>query len=207
MRMKFTVLILAFPIFMLAQEKEKCKYGLDLGTSYTRIESSERVEFQLGFNVEHNGSIFRLAPIVQTYSSEAKNDPNNWKLTGVGVGYFRDIETKSPRLSLTFRIESTLQQYSNTWGGTFFDTQKQEYVGYRYESNELFSANTIGYGFTYNCSKKFYLRTLVAGGVYFSNVKGEREHTPVPTNVRVDFRGYDDFGFVWKSTLSIGYTF
>lgn len=198
---------MALPLALLAQEKPKLRYGLDISKSYGKIQSSERLELELGLNATYKSNVFRLSPIIQTYSSEAQNDPKNWQITGVGLGYFRQLKTQSERFSLIFRLESTLQQYGYEWSGTFFDVNQQEYVAYRYESNELFSANTVAYGFTFNCSKGLYLRTLVAAGVYFSNIKGEREDTPVPTNVRVDFRGYGNSGFFWKSSIGIGYNF
>lgn len=195
------------PSLVFAQSEPKYHFSTDLGFTYSIIESSERVETQLGLSVLKGQHQVRVAAVIQTYSSEAVNNPKIWQITGGAFSYYYHIPTQSKYFDLTFRYEGTLQFYENEWVGTFYDDISKDYIAYKYESKELFSANTLGYGFKVNITDKLYFATKIAAGVYFSTIKGEREGTSYPTNVRLDFRGYENFGFTWKTALNLGYTF
>ncbi len=203
----FLLSILFIPALTLGQSDPKLKYSFDASLSYSLIESSERVETQLGFSLISNKHQLRLGPIIQTYSSEAVNNPKTWQITGGSLSYYYNIPTQTDRFTLRFRYELTIQYYENEWTGTYYDDTSNDYIDYRYESKEFFSANTLGYGFIFYINKHIYFNTEIAAGLYISNIRGEREGTPYPTNVRLDFRGYDGVGFLWKTSLAIGCKF
>jgi hypothetical protein len=204
---RFLILLLFVCTQAFGQQQPSLQFGTDVGFTYTMIESSERVETQVGASLFKNRHQLRLAAIIQTYSSEAVNNPKTWQITGGAINYYYTIPTQSPFFDLRFRWESTLQYYENEWDGTFYDQSQNDYIDYRYESKEFFSGNSVAYGFKLNIIKGLYFSTEIAGGIYFSSIKGEREGTPYPTNVRLDFRGYEDVGFFWKTALQLGYKF
>lgn len=199
--------LLALPFFSFAQSESKYRYSTDISLTYSQLASSERVETQVGLSIYSNRHQLRLAPIIQTYSSEAVNNPKIWQITGGSASYFYNIPTQADRFVLRFRYELTIQFYENEWTGTYYDDATKDYIEYRYESKEFFSANTLGYGFMFNITKHLNFSSEIAGGGYISHIKGEQEGTPYPTNVRLDFRGYDDYGFFWKIGMGIGYKF
>ncbi len=206
-RKLYTILSICISTILWSQ-KEKAEFTFDAGMSYMGVDLTERLEMQYGLGIKRGNHNLRIAPIIQTYSSEAQNAPNNIKLNGAALNYLFCIETQFKKLDLLFGYEVTLQRYENEWEGTFFDDVKQEFIVYQYESKEAYSANTLGYGFAFKIIPCLEVRSMIEVGVYLSSFKGEKEGNSVqPVNQRIDFRGYDDFGFVWKSNIRIVYTF
>lgn len=207
MKLSFSLLLTTIALFAQGQFLSKLQYGVDAGGNYTEIDLTERVELQMSLTATMGRSQVFLGPVLQMYASEAQTDAHKPKLTGIRGGYLYMLPTQATRFHLLFRYEFTLQQYENKWIGNFYDEASQDYISYNQESEEFFSAHTVGYGFSYNISEHLRIRTVIAVGVYFSNIREERKYNYAPTNIIYDFRGYDDFGFCWKPSLSLGYTF
>ncbi len=201
-----TLLITAF-ITTNGQVFNNMQFGLEAGGNYIEVGLAERIELQMSLTGQIKNSQLFLGPIVQMYATEAQTDASKPKFTGLRGGYMYRLPAQATRFDLLFRYEFTLQQYENRWVGNFYNETTQTYVPLLQESEEIFSAHTIGYGFSYDISKHLRVQTVIALGIYFSNIKEESKHSFEAANIIYDFRGYGDFGFCWKPSLSLGYTF
>ncbi len=190
-----------------AKAQEKMKFGLDLKTQYNEVNQLMRVELIPGVSVQKGKHIFKLAPIIQQYTTEARNKPEDLRLTGFSASYLLNCPSPSKYLDFFFVYEFKAHWFEDHWTGNVFDTDQSIYREYGYESEEFFSSNTLGYGFKINFGKHIYLRQSISAGVRYSQVKGDPAYGPIPENITYDFRGYTDFGFHWNGSLSLGFVF
>lgn len=204
-RILIGILFLGFSFSAIAQEK--LKFGVDIGAQYNEVNQQMRVELLPGISLKSGAHILKFAPIIQQYTTEARNNPEDYKLTGVSGSYFLNCTTRKPCLDFFFVYEFKAQWFEDHWTGNVFDSDKGVYREYGYESEEFFSSHTLGYGFRLNFGKHFYLQQSISAGIRYSHLEGDPGYGPIPDNIQYDFRGYKDFGFHWNGTLSLGYRF
>lgn len=190
-----------------AQAQQKLKIGLDLGAQYNEVNKLMRLELIPGISFQTGSHIVKLAPVLQQYTTEARNNPEDLKLTGLSASYFLNCTTKKKCLDFFFVYEFKALWFEDSWTGNVFDTDQGIYRNYGYESEEFFSSNTIGYGFRINFGKHVYLQQSISAGLRYSQIKGEPGFGPVPEDITYDFRGYNDFGFHWAGSASLGFRF
>lgn len=189
-------------------QNKKITFGADVMPTYSNISRSTRSELQFGLSAYYKRSQLRIAPVLHLRSSEASNNPKKPTFSGVSLSYYYNIPTESKWFDLYFKYELTIQFYENEWVGNFYDFTDNIYKEYINESNEFFSGNSMSYGLTLNFTKRIYARTDIAAGFYISNIGGEFESEIHPqTNTRIDFRGYDSYGFFTKCSATVGYKF
>lgn len=190
-----------------AQKEKTATYSIDIEGNYAKVELAERIESHLSLKVQFNRYQVFMGPVLQLYSTDAQTDGTQPKFTGARGGVVYSLPTQSERFELLFRYEFTLQQFENNWQGTYYSDTEQDYISYRYEAEEFFSAHTLGYGFAFGISKHFKIQSVIGFGIYFSSIKDEPKSANTPNSLVYDFRGYHDFGFCWKPSAGISYTF
>jgi len=202
------ILIVGLTINLNAQEeKSKLSWAADLGTTYSVINISQRTEFQLGVLASYKRHQFRVAPIIQLWTSEAASDQGKIPLTGVALNYFYYIPTESKRFELFFKYEMAIQFFNNSWEANYYNPDINGYESYSDESQEVFFSNSIAYGFTYKPTSNIFLRLDTGGGLYISSIKGNSEGFNELTDAQYDFRSYDDDGWFLKFSFSTGFVF
>lgn len=192
---------------MFNTETKAQKWAVDVQLEYNDIGPFYRLEKQIGVQKIVNNHTFRLAPIFQLYTTEARNSPDAIQFTGISASYKLGCKTPRPYLNFFFKYDMTFQSFENDWTASQFDFKSGRYEDYDYESEEFFSAQTLGYGFSVNLWKGLYIQQAISAGVRISKIKGETETSGAPENEPYDFRGYDDIGFIWKASLTLGYRF
>lgn len=200
-------LVSTFTTSFAQNDSTKIKWSADVGMAYSIVVISQRVEMQLGAMATINRHQFRIAPLVHLWSSEAANNPKKLAFSGVGLNYFYNLPTESPKFDLFFKYEMSFQFYNNKWEGTYYNPDISAYEQYSDKSSEFFYANSVAYGFTYKPCNSIFLRMDAGGGLYLSKIDGEYENYYGESNARYDFRGYEDFGFFLKLAFSAGYSF
>lgn len=201
----FAILFLGFSFSTAAQEK--LRFGLDIGAQYNEINQQMRLELLPGISIKAGSHILKFAPIIQQYTTEARNNPEDYKFTGVSGSYFFNCPTRKSYLDFFFVYEFKAHWFEDHWTGNFYDSDKSSYVEYGYESEEFFSSHTLGYGFRINFGKHIYLQQSISAGMRYSQVQGDPAYGPIPENIEFDFRGYKDIGFHWNGTVSLGFRF
>lgn len=207
MRVRLLIGILVLGFSFLAKAQEKIRFALDLGAQYNEVNQQIRVELIPGVSVQAGSHILKFAPIIQQYTTEARNNPEDYRLTGLSASYLWNCPTKRSYLDFFFVYEFKAQWFDDHWTGNIFDTDKGVYRDYGYKSEEFYTSNTLGYGFRINFGKHIYLQQSVSAGLRYSQIEGDPGYGPVPDNVVFDFRGYEDLGFHWNGSVSLGYRF
>lgn len=187
--------------------QQKFEFKIDALTQYNRIDKQERLELMPGLTIKNGLHNLRLAPVIQWYTTEARNEPEQLRLTGLSGMYIMDCKTQFKSLSFFFNYETKLQWFEERWTGNYFDQDLNIYRDYSYKSEEFFNTHTLGYGFRFKFLKHFYLQHSIAGGIRISRIEGEPNSANAPSDEAFDFRGYDNFGFHWSGSLSLGYQF
>lgn len=207
MRGKISILILVLGFTFSLKAQSKLKFAIDLGAQYNEVNQQMRLEYLPGVSIQGGSHILKFAPIIQQYTTEARNNPEDLRLTGLATSYFLNCPSSKSYLDFFFVYEFKAQWFNDHWTGNVFDSDKGVYKEYGYESEEFFSSNTLGYGFKLKFGKHFYVQQSIAAGVRYSQIEGDPDYGPVPENITFDFRGYSDFGFHWNGSVSFGYTF
>lgn len=100
-----------------------------------------------------------------------------------------------------------LQRLKDLWNANSFDLQLSEYQDYTIKTVELQLENYLGYGLVFNINKSLSISQGVGLGWYLSKLKTSSSVTNANVTDLVDYRGYDDFGFIWNVRFEINFSF
>lgn len=207
MRIRTCLCIFVFGISISLKAQEKLNFAVDFAAQYNEVNQLFRLEFLPAFSVQKGSHALKIAPVIQYFTNEARNRPEEMRFTGVSAAYFYNCPSSSKYLDFFFVYEFKAHWFEDRWTGNVYDIDQGIYKEYGYESEEFFNTNTLGYGFRINFGKHIYLQQSISAGLRFSEIKGEPGFGPVPNQVEYDFRGYDNFGFHWNGSVSLGYRF
>lgn len=182
-------------------------FNFDLESQYNGITKYQRVEFIPGVTVRHRNHGLRFGLVVQSYTTEARNNRKEMRPTGLSAKYTFNCQTWLKPLEFFFSYEMKAQWFEEVWTENIYDFDLGIYKDHSYESEEFYSSQTIGYGFRLNFLGNFYLEQSVATGIRLSSIEGEAASGGAPTIKVYDFRGYDNFGFHWNASVALGYRF
>jgi len=101
-------------------------------------------------------------------------------------------------ISADFRI----QRLKDTWNSNWYNEQISEYQEYTIKTVELLIENYVGYGLEFKISKSLSISQGVGFGWYMSNLDANAHMSDL-----VDYRGYDDVGFLLNARFEISYNF
>jgi hypothetical protein len=133
--------------------------------------------------------------------------PQIVRLTGARFGYRFFPSIKDSKWGFYVSADLRMQRLKDYWNANSFNEKSQDYQEHTIKTVELLAENYIGYGLKYSINQSFSLSQGVGLGWYISGLKTKSDHTLNNMVDLVDYRGYDDLGFVWNIRFEINYWF
>jgi len=190
-----------------AQDKKMTIRTVGISSSVSILDYSGRgqIEPYISWGTSKKQVIF--APTILVASNIGYQSPQSPRLSGTRIGYRFWPGTLDNKWAFYMSANLRLQRLKDLWNANSFDLQLSEYQDYTIKTVELQLENYLGYGLVFNINKSLSISQGVGLGWYLSKLKTSSSVTNANVTDLVDYRGYDDFGFIWNVRFEINFSF
>ncbi len=205
MKLTLTILItLAFYLETIAQEVVK-NGVVGFSGNVTIIDYSFRgyIEPYMAWGTQSKQIL--VAPTILIASNLGYQSPQTPRLTGARVGYRFWPGTLDKKWEFYLSADLRLQRLGDRWNANLYNENLSDYQEYQVKTVELLIENYLGYGLTYKINKQLSVSQGVGLGWYGSNLQVKTSDQGRNLSDVVDYRGYDNIGFIWNVSLGINY--
>ena len=187
------------------QEKSNGIQALGVSGSASILDHSVRGYLEPYLAVGTVNKQLIIAPTILAGSNLGYQGPQTPRLTGTRVGYRFWPGTTDKKWQFHLSADMRMQRLEDHWNLNLFNQEVLEYEDYRVKTVELLLENYLGYGLVYRINQSFSISQGVGMGWYLSNLGVKSENFDNPGSDLLDYRGYDNIGFVWSARLELTY--
>jgi len=201
------IILLCFITGLEAQDQKMAFRGTGISSSASILDHSVRgyVEPYVSWGTNKNQLI--LAPTILAASNIGIQTPQAPRLSGARIGYQVWPGTLDNKWAFYMSVDLRLQRLKDYWIGNSFNDQLSEYQEHNIKTVELLIENYLGYGLIFKINKSLSISQGIGLGWYLSKLHTGSSVTHAQVADLVDYRGYDDIGFIWNARFEINYKF
>ena len=148
-----------------------------------------------------------FSPTLLVASNLGYQSSQKVRLTGGRVGYRYWPSINHDKWGLYLAADLRMQRVKDYWNANTYNENSLEYQEYLVKTTEGSLENYLGYGLKYTIGKSVSIVQGVGIGWYMSHFKTKSNHAAGTDIDFLDYRGYDDFGFIWNIQLGVNYSF
>lgn len=207
MKQLITIILVCFITGLEAQINEKAIRSIGISSSASMLDHSVRGQVEPYISWGTNKNQLILASTILVATNIGYQSPQSPRLSGARVGYRFWPGESDNKWAFYMSADLRLQRLKDLWTGNTFNEQLSEYQEYTIKTVELLLENYLGYGLVFNINKFLSISQGVGLGWYLSKLNSGSSVTNVQVPDIVDYRGYDDFGFIWNVRFEINFSF
>lgn len=207
MKQLITIILVCFITGLEAQINEKAIRSIGISSSASMLDHSVRGQVEPYISWGTNKNQLILASTILVATNIGYQSPQSPRLSGARVGYRFWPGESDNKWAFYMSADLRLQRLKDLWTGNTFNEQLSEYQEYTIKTVELLLENYLGYGLVFNINKSLSISQGVGLGWYLSKLNSGSSVTNVQVPDIVDYRGYDDFGFIWNVRFEINFSF
>ncbi len=207
MKQLITIILVCFITGLEAQINEKAIKSIGISSSASMLDHSVRGQIEPYISWGTNKNQLILASTILVATNIGYQSPQSPRLSGARVGYRFWPGESDNKWAFYMSADLRLQRLKDLWTGNTFNEQLSEYQEYTIKTVELLLENYLGYGLVFNINKSLSISQGVGLGWYLSKLNSGSSVTNVQVPDLVDYRGYDDFGFIWNVRFEINFSF
>ncbi len=207
MKQLITIILVCFITGLEAQINEKAIRSIGISSSASMLDHSVRGQVEPYISWGTNKNQLILASTILVATNIGYQSPQSPRLSGARVGYRFWPDESDNKWAFYMSADLRLQRLKDLWTGNTFNEQLSEYQEYTIKTVELLLENYLGYGLVFNINKFLSISQGVGLGWYLSKLNSGSSVTNVQVPDIVDYRGYDDFGFIWNVRFEINFSF
>lgn len=207
MKQLITIILVCFITGLEAQINEKAIKSIGISSSASMLDHSVRGQVEPYISWGTNKNQLILASTILVATNIGYQSPQSPRLSGARVGYRFWPGESDNKWAFYMSADLRLQRLKDLWTGNTFNEQLSEYQEYTIKTVELLLENYLGYGLVFNINKSLSISQGVGLGWYLSKLNSGSSVTNVQVPDIVDYRGYDDFGFIWNVRFEINFSF
>lgn len=207
MKQLITIILVCFITGLEAQINEKAIKSIGISSSASMLDHSVRGQIEPYISWGTNKNQLILASTILVATNIGYQSPQSPRLSGARVGYRFWPGESDNKWAFYMSADLRLQRLKDLWTGNTFNEQLSEYQEYTIKTVELLLENYLGYGLVFNINKSLSISQGVGLGWYLSKLNSGSSVTNVQVPDIVDYRGYDDFGFIWNVRFEINFSF
>ena len=197
-----TLLLISLISGLQAQDKKKVLRSTGISTNASLLEHSVRGQLEPYVSLGTDNKQITLGPTILVASNIGYQSPQTPRLTGGRIGYRFLPGTLNNKWAFHISADFRIQRLKDTWNSNWYNEQISEYQEYTIKTVELLIENYVGYGLEFKISKSLSISQGVGFGWYMSNLDANAHMSDL-----VDYRGYDDVGFLLNARFEISYNF
>ena len=205
---RLIAICLCFGLLSIANGQEKTNRIQALGVSGSTsiLDHSIRGYLEPHLVVGTSNKQLVLAPTILVGSNLGYQVPQTPRFTGTRVGYRFWPGTIDKKWQFYLSADMRLQRLEDRWNVNLFNQEVLEYQDFNVKTVELLLENYLGYGLVYRINKSLSISQGVGIGWYLSNLGVQNGNFDNPGADVLDYRGYDNIGFILSARIELSYT-
>ena len=197
-----------------------------LGTISTSVQGQSKQQSTQAFGLSASASIFEysvrgylepymawgtdrkqllVAPTLLLGTNLGYQTPRSPRLTGLRFGYQLWPGSFDHKWNFYISTDLRLQRLKDQWAANYFNVSLSDYQEFNIKTVELSLENYVGYGLVLKISDHFRITQGVGLGWYLSNLDARSPKANTHIVDKVDYRGYDNLGFLWNVSFRVVY--
>jgi|GEM_PF-2822887 len=205
--MKQLIILMVFGSIAVAQAQtlEKTIQNAGVSTNVSILEYTARGYFEPYLTFGASNKQLLLATTILAGSNLGYQSPQSLRLSGGRIGYRFWPGSSNENWNFHVSVDMRLQRLKDLWNANLYNESKSDYQEYNLKTIELLLENHVGYGLVFNINEFCSISQGVGLGWYLSNLDVTAANTNAHLADIVDYRGYDDIGFLWNIRFEISY--